>query len=187
MPWQAHSRLQHRVQPRALRPWLLDRGSLTEKLIAASEGQFYVKVLQQRWGVAHRDEAQLLGMKTRQAVLIREVLLYGKQEPWVYARSILPAKSLDRSLRHLKRLGNKPLGAVLFSDPHMQRSDIEIAQLDPAQLPFADKPAWGRRSVFILHRQPLLVSEIFLPAFVASLLPRFAKIKYVSEKTPQKT
>lgn len=169
MPWQTYSQLQYQVQPRALRPWLLDRGSLTERLIAVSDGQFRVEVLQQRWGVAHRDEARLLGLKARQAALIREVILYGKQQPWVYARSILPATSLERSLRHLKQLGNKPLGAVLFSDPHMQRSDIEIAQLAASQLPFADKPAWGRRSIFFLHQKPLLVSEVFLPAFIASL------------------
>lgn len=169
MPWQAHSQLQHRVQPRALRQWLLDRGSLTERLIATSEGQFRVEVLQQQWGVASRDEAQLLGLKPRQAALIREVILYGRQQPWVYARSVLPAKSLGHSLRHLKQLGNKPLGAVLFSDPTMQRGDIEIAQLEPGLLPLVDSPVWGRRSVFFLHKQPLLVSEIFLPRFVAQL------------------
>jgi len=169
MPWQAHSQLQHRVQPRALKPWLLDRGSLTERLIAISEGQFRVEVLRQQWGVAHRDEAQLLGLKPRQAALIREVILYGRQQPWVYARSILPANSLDHSLRHLKQLGNKPLGAVLFSDPTLQRGDIEIAQLKPGLLPFIDEPVWGRRSVFFLHQQPLLVSEVFLPRFVAQL------------------
>jgi chorismate lyase len=149
---------------------LLDRGSLTERLIAVSDGQFRVEVLRQRWGVARADEARLLGLKPRQAALIREVILHGKHQPWVYARSILPAKSLNHSLRHLKRLGNKPLGAVLFSDPHLQRSDIEIARLDPQHLPFGISQAvWGRRSVFFLHGQPLLVSEVFLPDFIAAL------------------
>lgn len=170
MPWQAHQQLQHRILPRALKGWLLDRGSLTERLLAISQGRFRVEVLRQHWGVASPDEAGLLGLKPRQAALVREVILYGKDQPWVYARSILPAKSLDRSLRHLKRLGNKPLGAVLFSDPGMQRSDIEIARLQAAQLPFViPESVWGRRSVFFLRQQPLLVSEVFLPAFVSEV------------------
>jgi len=170
MPWQPQQQLQSRIQPTALKNWLLDRGSLTERLLEKSGGEFRVQVLRQQWGVARHDEAKLLGIKPRQAALIREVLLYGKGQPWVYARSILPAKSMDRCLRHLKRLGNKPLGAVLFSDPHMQRSQIEIALLHPKQLPITiDDTAWGRRSVFFLKHQPLLVSEIFLPAFVKQL------------------
>jgi len=170
MQWQPHQQSQHLVQPAALKDWLLDRGSLTERLIDACDGQFRVEVLRQQWGVAHNDEARLLGIKPRQAALIREVVLYGNHQPWVYARSVLPAKSLERSLRHLKRLGNKPLGAVLFSDPHMQRSDIEIAQLHPKQLPvIVSSPVWGRRSVFFLRHQPLLVSEIFLPSFIKLL------------------
>jgi chorismate lyase len=170
MQWQAHQQLQHRIEPAELKSWLLDRGSLTERLIQASNGQFRVEVLRQQWGVARHDETRMLGIKSRQAALIREVILHGNNQPWIYARSVLPAKSLERSLRHLKRLGNKPLGAILFSDPHMQRSDIEIAQLHAKQLPvIVNHPVWGRRSVFFLHHQPLLVSEIFLPSFIKQL------------------
>jgi len=170
MPWQPRRQLQNRIQPAALKDWLLDRGSLTERLLEKSGGEFRVQVLRQQWNVARHDEAKLLGIKPRQAASIREVILYGKGQPWIYARSILPAKSIDRHLRHLKRLGNKPLGAVLFCDPHMQRGEIEIALLDPKQLPVTiDDRVWGRRSVFFLKHQPLLVSEIFLPAFVKQL------------------
>lgn len=170
MQWQAYQKLRCRVQPPALRDWLLDRGSLTERLIAASAGNFRVEILRQQWGVARQDEARLLGLKPRQAALIREVILYGKDQPWIYARSILPAKSLNHSLRYLKQLGNKPLGAVLFSDPGMRRGDIEISHVHAQQLPFAvPQKVWGRRSVFFLHKQPLLVSEVFLPAFVSEV------------------
>jgi len=168
MRWQSHQQQEHRIRPPALKDWLLDRGSLTERLVEASGGEFRVEVLRQQWGVADSGEARLLGLPLRQRALIREVILHGNNQPWVYARSILPAKSLQHSLRHLKRLGNKPLGAVLFGDPDMQRSNIEIACLNTQELPLAiEQPAWGRRSVFFLHNQPLLVSEVFLPAFVS--------------------
>ncbi len=148
------------------RDWLLNRDSLTQRLIRASDGAFRVQLLGQYWGFPSRDEAQALGMKLRQRALIREVVLHGRNEPWVYARSLLPAKSLGGSLGYLKRLGTKPLGALLFSRPDMRRGPIELACLSPQQLPIdVAEPVWGRRSVFYLADQPLLVSEIFLPTF----------------------
>lgn len=156
MKWQPYSRLQHRVSSPALKSWLRDRGSLTERLVEKSGGTFRVELLGQCWGRAHPDEASALGIPLRHRVMVREVILRGGDTPWVYARSILPARSLDRSLRHLKRLGTKPLGALLFCDPHMQRGEIEISR---------QQQGWGRRSVFFLRGQPLLVSEIFLSSF----------------------
>jgi len=72
-------------------------------------------------------------------------------------------------LTHLK---SKPLGAVLFADPTMERGPVEIARLThgdklyPVAMRRHDRAAtaiWGRRSVFRLGGLPLLVSEIFLP------------------------
>jgi chorismate--pyruvate lyase len=156
MKWQPYPQLQHRIPSPALKDWLRDRGSLTERLVDKSGGDFRVQLLGQRWGRPHLDEARSLGIAPRHRVMIREVILHGHQTPWVYARSLLPAKSLDHSLRRLKHLGTKPLGAFLFSDPGMKRSEIEIG--------FSEK-GWGRRSVFYLQGQPLLVSEVFLPTF----------------------
>jgi len=36
--------------PAGLEDWLLDRGSLTSRLVKASEGAFRVRVLRQGWG-----------------------------------------------------------------------------------------------------------------------------------------
>lgn len=168
MKWRPGRAQAGRIMSRPLRNWLLDRGSLTDRLITKSAGQFRVEVLRQYRGVARPDEARRLGLDERQAAWIREVVLYGNNTPWVFARSILPEKSLAHSLRHLKRLGNKPLGAVLFNDPHMYRSAIEIARFDARDLPVdIDGHAWGRRSVFYLRKQPLLVTEVFLPGLLS--------------------
>jgi len=86
---------------------------------------------------------------------------------------VIPVRTLTGPRRRLSRLGKKPLGAVLFADPSMLRSGIEIAKLSAGQPLFARATAtlsplpeniWGRRSAFFLNHQPLLVSEIFLPA-----------------------
>lgn len=110
-------------------------------------------------------------MAHHRLAVIREVVLYGKDQPWVYARSVLPLSSLTGHLRRLRKFDNRPLGALLFAEPSMRRGKLEIASIHPSQvaLPAAlgvfDAPLWGRRSVFYLTGKPLLVSEIFLPTF----------------------
>jgi len=169
MKWQPISRTHPKPDAR-LRVWLIDRGSLTDRLVAQSDGEFRVEVLRQQWGRCRYDESRALGIAPQERVLIREVILHGKQQHWVYARSILPARSLQHSLRYLKRIGTKPLGSVLFNDPHLRRGEIEIALLQADELPLKTSGAsWGRRSIFYLQQQPLLVSEVFLPDFVKQL------------------
>lgn len=177
--WQPLARLslshprQQRPSPQ-LRAWLEDSGSLTARLIAESHGQFRVKVLRQVIAQPSRSEQQVLGMRRPSRALIREVVLYGHNQPWVFARSLLPLSSLTGSLRHLRKQGTRPLGAFLFSQPRLTRSPIAVAAMSrnhgyvPADL-IGDKLLWGRRSVFYLKKKPLLVSEVFLPAFSARL------------------
>lgn len=151
---------------RQLCRWLQNRDSLTTRLIAAGQGRFRVELLQQSMGIPRADERRVLGLASRQQAVIREVLLYVCDEPWVYARSVLPFPSLDGPLAYLKKLDNRPLGALLFSDPAMRRSPIEISRLAAAQIPATiDGGRWGRRSVFYLKNRPLLVSEVFLHEF----------------------
>lgn len=159
--------------PHSHREWLLDKGSLTKRLIKTSNHQFCVNVLRQQWGKARTCEYQLLNIQPAERCLIREVLLLCHQQPWVYARSVLPVSSLTGKLRHLRHFDNRPLGQLLFNTPNLKRSTFQIAQLTAQQLPaqtqqyLPDKSAtvWGRRSRFVLYNKPLLVSEVFLPNF----------------------
>ena len=157
-----------------MQDWLTDSGSLTARLIAQSEGHFKVQVVRQVIGIPGLNERNTLGMKRPALALIREVILYGNGEPWVFARSLLPLASLTGRLRHLRKQNNRPLGAFLFSQPQLTRSTIAVAQIsrDHSYVPndlINDPRLWGRRSVFYLDQKPLLVSEVFLPAFVARL------------------
>lgn len=148
--------------------WLLDKGSLTQKLIAKSNDNFHVEVLQQKLQGVHLHEQQALAMRENCQAVVREVILYGSEQPWVYARTIIPQSSLEGPLQHLNNLGDKPLGEELFKDPTMTRGELEVAQLAGNELPkklnHISQPVWGRRSVFHLSQKPLLVCEFFLPA-----------------------
>nr|WP_242521455.1 chorismate lyase [Motiliproteus sp. SC1-56] len=163
--WRSYRRGPCSRLPRAWRGWLLDSGSLTRRLKRASAGDFRVEVLFQGWSRPTLSEARALGIAPSQQVLVREVRLWGLGEPWVCARSIIPATTLTGPQRRLKFLGERPLGAVLFNDPSMHRGPIETAQL-PLNGTRTRTRAWARRSVFRLEGKPLLVSEIFLPSLL---------------------
>ena len=157
--------------PKELHNWLQDNGSLTARLMAQSHREFKVEVLFQGFSHIRLDERRALGLNKHQATLIREVILYGNNQPWVFARSLLPLSSLTGRLRQLRKASRKPLGAFLFKQPHLQRSPIEIAKINQNQyyLPkylHNDQSVWGRRSVFYVDQKPLLVSEVFLPDFL---------------------
>jgi chorismate--pyruvate lyase len=110
----------------------------------------------------------LLGIPHRQQALVREVILLGCDTPWVFARSVIPLSTLTGRLRSLSKLDNRPLGALLFQDPNLQRSNMEVARISsqhrylPPSLKASHQECWGRRSKFLLDNKPLLVSEVFL-------------------------
>ena len=137
----------------------------------ASAGEFSVQVLNQSLQLPRLSEMRALALPPRRLALIREVILFGSGQPWVYARSVIPLSTLTGRLRKLRHLDSRPLGALLFSDPSMRREPVEIAchTGSNSQMPMAlgdfQDPMWGRRSVFRLDNKPLLVSEIFLPSF----------------------
>lgn len=133
--------------------WLLDPSSTTQR-VKSIAGGFCVRVLMQAWLLPSHSEASLLGIPQYEVALIREVELSCGDEVWMYGRSVFPNNTLTGKEKRLYKLGNQPLGEVLFADPTMRRSDFELARL--ANL-------WARRSVFYLSEKPLLLTEIFLP------------------------
>jgi chorismate--pyruvate lyase len=173
--WRALSSIARHQRPApALQEWLCDSGSLTARLLTQSAGKFRVQVVRQLMGRPTLNERNALGMEQPALAMIREVILYGHNQPWVFARSILPLTTLTGRLRHLRKQNNRPLGAFLFSQPHLRRSAIAVALIsrDHAYVPqdlINDQLLWGRRSIFYLQQKPLLVSEVFLPAFNAQL------------------
>lgn len=135
-----------------------------------------MRLLSLAWGPPRLDEALALDMRHGERAVIRQVHLLCGDRPWVYARSVIPATSMRGKLQRLAHLGNRPLGAMLFADPGMQRGSVELANIGPGEALFRDATGhmrqqpgniWGRRSVFRIAHKPLLVSEIFLPQFPA--------------------
>ncbi|MDP2247858.1 MAG: chorismate lyase, partial [Nitrosomonadales bacterium] len=102
----------------------------------------------------------------------REVHLHCDDVPVVFAHSVLPQHSLRGEWLALGHLGNKPLGAALFMNPKVTRTQLEFKKLSNqnalyrravAHLTIKPQAVWARRSIFRLKRSAIMVTEVFLP------------------------
>ncbi|MFA6178305.1 MAG: chorismate lyase [Candidatus Methylopumilus sp.] len=157
------------------RHWLIDKASLTKRLQGHC-AEFSVKPTKMYAAKSQYDEAQLLGLSSRQRALLREVHLCCTNRPVVFAHSVLPYQSLRGSWQGLSRLGNKSLGSTLFADARVVRTPLAYKKLAKhhalyrravADLESAPSALWARRSVFRLKHAVILVTEVFLPGVLA--------------------
>ena len=157
----------------AIASWLVDNQSLTKRLKARSKHSFRVRLDSQRWERPLWNERQALTMPDRGVALVRKVHLLVDDIPVVYARTVIPEATLSGKYRGLGSLGCRPLGEVLFADPVMRRESMAFAQVKQGQNLYDEAMVgvdgddcysfWGRRSLFWLKQECLLVSEFFLP------------------------
>jgi chorismate--pyruvate lyase len=118
-----------------------------------------------------------VGLRRRQIAWIREVALYCDGEPVVFAHTVLTYRPRGPLTRWLARLGNRSLGALLFSHAGFVRGPLVSRRLDvrdalysravaAMNLNSTAKPAvlWARRSNFSFGRQRVLVTEVFSPS-----------------------
>lgn len=166
-------RPQRRLMPRNLASWLTDTGSLTRRLQQHNQHGFAVDLLGNSWIKPLMDESLKLNIRLAQLSFQREVRLMDGDRANVYARTIVPLATYKAMPYRFNQLGNKPLGEVLFTDPSVERGEIEVARLLPGQwlyemavLEEDERPdeLWARRSQFFIKGKPLLINEIFLPA-----------------------
>lgn len=170
----SHMETWHTILPVIDRPyahWLRTQGSLTLRIQERCD-KFTVHNVQNCMASATYDEAILLGLPARQKIYTREVFLYADDLPVVYAHSVVTAQHLRGPWHALRHLGSRPLGELLFAHPLVQRSALHFHATRPNHplyqrainaLNILPPKLWARRSLFILHRAPLLVTEIFLP------------------------
>lgn len=152
-------------------PWMRDHGSLTRRIQQRCT-QFSVRNVCDILMTAAHDETALLGLPPKQKIYTREVFLLADNRPVVFAHSVVAPQQLRGAWQALQHLGNRPLGALLFAHPLVQRAPLHYRALKPNHplyrraIGTPDAPPqklWARRSLFILHGAPLLVTEVFLP------------------------
>lgn len=151
--------------------WLHDHGSLTLR-IQQRCSDFRVRNIRSHAAPSAYDEAMLLGQPHRQSIYTREVFLYADSVPVVFAHSVTATRHLRGAWHALQNLGSRPLGALLFAHPLVERAPLRFKLLKPGHVLYRRATVelkatpgflWARRSLFMLHDAPLLVTEVFLP------------------------
>lgn len=154
------------AMPANARDWLFDSGSLTARLKTLSEGKFAVEVVDESWLILPelRFRSRFGPVAPEHRFWSRRVVLLGNGVPWIFANTLIPTHSLDGDLEQIIRLGTRPLGEYLFSQPELSRSEIEVKEIA--------EESWGRRSWFFLNAKPVLVAEYFLPSLLRQIPPK---------------
>lgn len=161
--WQKRQKLQQ--LPEIEIDWLFDKGSLTQRLTLLSNHHFSLEVLSEKEICLREDEYVYLNIASSRKERVRKVVLKGHNEPWVYARSVIIPN--DKTSDTLIDIGQQPLGAILFSSNHFERSELEATSYPIHLMPslYRYDNLWARRSCFTSDQQKILVQEIFLPQF----------------------
>jgi chorismate--pyruvate lyase len=137
--------------------------------------QFSVKVLEQQFSPIFNNEAAVLGINPTDTAFVRQVFLQDDYTPLTYGRVVVAPVTYDHHFAEFQSLGNLPIGeTLLYNNPDVLRSAFEYALIeassDLGSLVYqhlgqaSNTPLWGRRSVFKIKSEPLLVTEVFLPA-----------------------
>ena len=182
MMWIPASAYSWQNYPSVYADWLQNPGSLTQRFRELSQDQLKHDLFFEGWKNLSESELEPLKISSNTAlntVWCREIVFFGQNQPWEWARTIIPQSSLVGEGAALMNLGNKPIGDVLFTDPHLQRSEFEIAQLN-YEHPYTQEVntllnidannIWARRSIIYFHQKPLLIYELFLPAVFSVIL-----------------
>ncbi|KUJ72398.1 chorismate lyase [Thiomicrospira sp. WB1] len=158
--WQPERLIQRVAPPDSLRPWLIDRGSLTQNLRRLCPN-LSVAVMDEGEQRPTRQEARALQRAPMRRCWVRTVRLHCHGQTWVYARTVIPDLGPGNPWYSLKQLGNQPLGEVLFNTPNLIRSDFQLARVH--------SNAFARQSLFSNAGTPLLLTEVLTDTLAARL------------------
>jgi chorismate--pyruvate lyase len=169
--WFATTASNLRRAPLAAREWLAWPDSLTERVAEHVGERVRIRVLSERSDYLLADEREHLGVCARTA-RVREVQLEVHGMPYVVARTVFPAATARVMNHALRQLGTRSLGSLLFGALRAPVQLREFTRLDATsallRLLRNHVPGhcdlWARRALHLLQDQPLLVTEILLPA-----------------------
>jgi len=162
--WRQQNQLIDVPEPFAL-DWLFHQDSLTRRLTRLSANGFSVTPLFEGWQALRADECAALDLPDNSLGWVREVYLRGRDQKWVFARSVAAQSALQEGGLTMDELGTRSLGELLFCDAAFQRGALEVCRYPGAWLPDEDavEGLWGRRSRFSRGALSVLVAEVFLP------------------------
>lgn len=148
---------------------LSDRGSLTGRFEQVMGVKPRLTLLNQGRQMVSREERTKLGIPPREMALVREIKMGKHNKNWMFARTIVPNRTLQGPARRIASLNDTPIGKLLFGRNGAIRKSMEVNltwELPQTLLAMGVIPEhqlWQRQSIFEFHSGPLMVTELFLP------------------------
>jgi chorismate--pyruvate lyase len=131
--------------------WITDKNSLTQRLRTFTNNQISLHLFYDDWGITDENTE----------AWIRRTEWRYFDETWISATVIIPEQSITEETIELTRIGNRPIGEILFQDSTLTRTDFVFNPLE--------KKIWSRHSVFHYKGKPVSVIENFYPAFLDTI------------------
>jgi chorismate lyase len=165
---------QHPIDP-VLRYWLVEPECLTQTLERHYK-EVSVDLLSMGFDTPNDDEEMYLAPHHQSnRFVVRDIYLRGDGQALTYARVIIPENTYLNNKADFDTLNTQPIGeTLLFGKPHVRRSCFQWALVDKGTyrniIPIAkvvdhhyQQPLGARRSLFFIRKNPLLISEYYLP------------------------
>ena len=134
------------VQNKEILSWLNEPGSITSRIKSFSN--FRLKLLRDGPGEVDTAEDDLI-ITNYEENNIREVVLYSDEEPFIYAKSILPLETIRLGLGALGNLKENPLGDILFSNPEIKKKYMLLLSLNRIKKYFMGEKAYIQLKVIL--------------------------------------
>ncbi len=157
----------------AQRYWLKRSGALTSGL--KKLGHVQITVLNESCTSLKEEDSIAIQIPVHTPIWVREIMMSIDNTPCIWARSITPLSAAQSVWKGIRQLQTRPLADMLYHDPSITRSMFECINIKQSTVlrhthqRYFNTPLptdyYARRSVFQRAKQPLMVTECFLPAF----------------------
>lgn len=134
------------------KPYVL--GNALEK----GHGSIQVQVLSESFETPFDHEKAFLDKNEEGSFFVREVYLKNQEKVLTYGRVVIPFVTYKNNESKIVELKDKSFGKhILYSHPNCTRGEFEYACTQ-----YQNHPLWGRRSLFRLNDDPLIVTEFYM-------------------------
>ncbi len=153
-PWTSIESIEYKVDASIL-SWLSESGPITNRIKLSQE--FELELLNDEIDEISKEEELFLN-SVSETFRVRRVILLGNNTPVVYAKSVIPSSTIENGLSSLGKIGNAPLGDILFTPGVFTKLEMVCASF----LSKEKNVYWGRKIKYSVNSEPISVMEVFL-------------------------
>ena len=153
-PWTIIESIESKVDASIL-SWLSESGPITNRIKLSQE--FELELLNDEIDEISKEEELFLN-SVSETFRVRRVILLGNNTPVVYAKSVIPSSTIENGLSSLGKIGNAPLGDILFTPDVFTKLEMVCASF----LSKEKNVYWGRKIKYSVNSEPISVMEVFL-------------------------